>query len=53
MEDQPTHHFDPPSALATASRTRKSLLRDPVRLERAIGIVLWAAFFAVLFHFGR
>jgi hypothetical protein len=32
---------------------RRTLLRDPVRLERAIGVVLWLAFFAVLFHFGR
>jgi hypothetical protein len=28
----------------------KSLLTDPRRLERALGVVLWMALFAVLFQ---
>lgn len=27
--------------------------RDPVQYERMLGVVLWAALFAVLFHFGH
>ena len=38
--------------VAVQSRTA-SFLRDPLVMERTLGVVLWLAFFAVLFSLGE
>ena len=50
METSPGSFLDP--RLVRQPASRRPLLRDPVALERALGIVLWAALLLVLINLG-
>ena len=41
------------AAFATAQVPRKSSLNNQIRMERVVGVVLWMALLAVLFHVGH
>jgi len=42
-----------PSLLRTPVQWAHTLARNPLRMERILGVMLWAAFFAVLFSLGE